>query len=353
MPERLPGGYVMEAQGDTRWIYPESAQDEVAELQAKYPEALDGLEKAFGVGLARELDVRIAHQASEMATLAPGHRVPDYATGVAYPAEGLILLSLAEPFSFTRPNMEQLFVHELSHVALHRAVTGRPIPRWFTEGVAIHQAGEHSLARLRVLWETAVRRQLQPIDQLYRQFRGEHHEVNVAYAQSADLVRHMLEGADDRSRFRKLIAALRDGVFDREHGPIDFHSAVRSAYGVDLQYIEREWRNGLVRRFGRWPSLLSGLTLLWGITAVFLLIGYIRARRRHHRTLAAWSIEEEREAAALQQVQLQLEPLQIAVTETPAPNHRLDEFMDRFQRRGGPDNEIPTIEHEGESHTLH
>lgn len=345
IPDQLPGGYVMEAVGETRWVYPENAADEVTALQAQLPGALDNLEKALGVGLSPELDIRIALQASDMPALAMGHHVPDYATGVAYPQEGLILLALAEPFNFTRPNMARLFVHELSHVALHRAVSGHPVPRWFSEGVAIHQAKEHSIARLRVLWEATVRRQLRSLEQLSASFHGDHHDVDVAYAQSADLVRHMLDGADDRSRFRKLIGSLRQGQA--------FEAAVHNTYGVPLHYIEREWRNTLVRRFGRWPSLLSGLTLLWAITALFLLVGYIRARRRHHRTLAAWSAEEAREDEAMNAVQLQLEPLQITVSEPPAKTHRLDEFMDRFQQRPPSETDIPTVEHDGQSHTLH
>ena len=58
------------------------------------------------------------------------------------------------------PNASVGSAFELSHVALHRAVDGHPVPRWFTEGVSIHQAGERNIARIRTLWQGAVQRRL-------------------------------------------------------------------------------------------------------------------------------------------------------------------------------------------------
>lgn len=359
LPARLPGGYVMEAQGRVRWMYPEAAQDEIAQLQQELPAAHKTLERALGISVASAWDIRVARQADEMAALAPGHHVPDYAIGVAYPEEGLILLSLAAPFTFDRPDLSRLLVHELAHVALHHAVRGQPLPRWFNEGVAIHLAGERSITRLRVLWEAAVRGKLQPLETLSRTFPGTHHDVNVSYAQSADLVEHMLSGVDEESRFKQLLGSIRQGQ--------SFEQAVHTAYGVSMGYIEREWRNSLLRRFGRWPSVLSGLTFLWALTAVLLLVGYIRARRRHHRTLARWSIEEAQEAQLLEEAQLLQETsalqenqgsqnasVQIAVSDGQAArSQRLDDFLDRFNQRTKADAEIPTVEHDGQSHTLH
>lgn len=347
LPTDLPGGYVLEAQGEVRWVYPESAQDEVDALKAQLPKDLSRLSQTFGSPLSDELDIRVGLNTDDMRQLAPAYPVPDYAEGVAYPAHGLILLTFSAPMSFTRPDMGKVLTHELSHVALHRAVGGHSVPRWFTEGVAIQQADEHSLQRLRVLWESAMAKRLLPLSQLSRDFPGNHHEVSVAYAQSADLVGHMTDGADDEARFRALLGFLREGK--------GFSEAVQAAYGVSLGYIEREWRSSLMRNYGRLPSLLTGLSLLWALTAVLLLVGYIRARRKHRETLEQWQIEEAAEATAAETMQ---SPVVLRVTPTERPSvtrtqHRVDEFMDRFQGRASSEGEVPKIEHDGQSHTLH
>ena len=344
LPTVPPGNYIMEAQGDVHWVYPESTLPEVRELQHLVPAALVKLQHAFGVEISSVLDIRVALHAEEMAALSPGHDVPRYAQGVAYPSEGLILLTFAAPFSFDRPDMAQVLIHELSHVALQRAVGDRPLPRWFTEGVAIHEAGERSLSRLRVLWEGTLRKQLLPLEELSNSFPQRADDVNVAYAQSADMVAHLLDGKDDQVRFQRLLQLLRQGQ--------EFSLAIEQAYGVSLHYIEREWRNSLLRSYGRFPSMLTGLSAIWGVTAILLFFGYLRARRRHHKTLERWQREE-----ATQQTPA-VEPSLLVATSAPptatseAP-HRLDAVMDRVQLRASSQPDVPTVEHDGESHTLH
>ena len=68
---------------------------------------------------------------------------PAYAVGVAYPALGLVLLTLSAPDTWERPDLDRVFIHELAHVATHRAAGGNGVPRWLDEGIAIHVAGEN------------------------------------------------------------------------------------------------------------------------------------------------------------------------------------------------------------------
>ena len=61
-----------------------------------------------------------------MAKLAPtGAPPPAYAVGVAYPALRLILLSMVTPDKWLPPDLDAVYTHELSHVALHEAVGER------------------------------------------------------------------------------------------------------------------------------------------------------------------------------------------------------------------------------------
>jgi hypothetical protein len=337
LPSRIPSGHTLERDGAARWLFATAAQTEVSRLQRVQRSAWTRLGNELGVHLSADLDVRLAVNPEQMQALAPpGRTLPGYATGVAYPAEGLILLSLTEPESWLRSDIDRVLVHELSHVALHRAVGGRPVPRWFTEGVAIHEAGEHSLERVRVLWGGTLRGELIPLAQLSQSFPARHGDVSLAYAQSADLVGHLVRGDQGRRRFRALVARLRGGE--------PFEQAFVAAYRMPLWRSEQQWRRELVQRFGSWPSILSGLTAVWALAALLLVVGYVRVRKRQRETLKRWAIEEAPVLA-----------LETAPPPPPEPPPRsvADDVLDAWGDQQRRDAGIPTIMHEGRSHTLH
>jgi hypothetical protein len=270
--------------------------------------------------------------------------LPGYADGIAFPESGLVLLTLTDPDTFLRPDLQTVLAHELSHVALHRAVHAASVPRWFSEGVAVQQSEEGSFGRTRTLWEGTLRGSLIAFDRLTKGFPTRREEVDLAYAQSADFVGHMLSGRDELNRFRSLLMRLRDGA--------EFSAAVEASYHVPLTYMEREWRIDLQQRFGRWPMLLMGATSLWVLAAALLFIGFLRARARHRDTLERWDAEER---TMLASAALALQPANIVEPPSAPPagavQSSLDDFFDNRPSRHEPG--VPTIVHDGQSHTLH
>jgi hypothetical protein len=339
LPTKMPSGYTLEPGGAQRWVYASSIDAEVTRLKRVQRETWARLGRELGADLGQALDLRVAINPEQMQALAPpGRKLPDYATGVAFPADGLILLSMTEPESWLRADIDRVLVHELAHVALHRAVAGMPVPRWFSEGVAIHAADEHSIARVRVLWSATLRRALIPLAQLEDRFPARHGEVSLAYAQSADLVGQLLQEDRDQVRFRKLVAGLRSGA--------SFEQAFAQSYQIPLWQLEREWRGSLAHRFGSWPSLLSGLTVVWALAALLLVFGYFRVRQRHRSTLKRWAIEE---APVLALVEATPPPTPSAAVPRNAADDVLDAWTDQQRKEAG----VPTIVHEGRSYTLH
>jgi hypothetical protein len=340
----LPPGYVTQNDGAVRWTYPTAAEDEVRSLRAVQPPTWRRIAAELGTSIPPELDIRVARNPEQMRALVGNNTpLPGYADGIAFPESGLVLLTLTDPDTFLRPDLQTVLTHELSHVALHRAARGTPVPRWFSEGLAMQQSQESSLARVRTLWEGTLHGQLMPFDGLTRSFPTQRSAVDLAYAQSSDFVGFMLSGGDERARFRALVKELAAGKA--------FTQAVEAAYHVQLGYMEREWRATLTQRFGRWPMLFMGLTSLWVLGAVLLLIGYLRARARSRATMQRWALEEQPvlSAAALTAV--------VAPSAPPAPpagavQSSLDDFFDS-RHAGKSEPGIPTIVHDGQSHTLH
>ncbi len=344
-PVALPADYAREPDGATQWTFPRAARSEVGDLRALTHETWARFGRELGVYLAPELDIRIAVNPEHMRRLAPPqHAPPPYATGVAYPAEGLILISLTEPQSFLRPAVSRVLVHELAHVALHRALLGKDIPRWLSEGYAVDRAGERSLDRIRTLWDGTLQGRLLSIRDLSREFPEGPHEVDLAYAQAADLVAYLRDRDEDGAHFRTLLDRIRQGA--------GFEPAVRAAYGMDLATLEQNWRAAIAARFGRWPTLLGGLTVVWAVAALLLVVAYVRVRRRHQRTLRRWASEEaELDAPRAPAPALAVPPPpppQPPFSRTPADDV-LDAWGDQQRREPG----VPTVVHDGRSYTLH
>ncbi|MBP9112348.1 MAG: hypothetical protein KBF88_06035, partial [Polyangiaceae bacterium] len=257
-----------------------------------------------------------------------GRPPPSYASGVAYPDLHLVLLTLVAPGPVAdAPDLTEVFVHELSHVALFDAVQGAHVPRWFNEGIAIYVSGEHPFARTQTLSNASFSKSLLPMTGLDAKFPANHYEVGVAYAQSADFVRFLLRDAD-KARFQSLIARVRAGtMFDR---------AIEDAYGTDFRKLEYQWKEDVAKRYAFLPSLAGG-SFLWALVIVAMFVGYMKRRKRNKVFYQKWENEEAREAEAKR--------MQLA-----AENSLAEELRNNTMR---PKQELPKVEHDGHWHTLH
>lgn len=337
----LPTGFTEQRVGDVVWAFHDKDAKIARELQSKFGGIFRRVVTDLGRKVSGELTIRIARGPEDMRGLAPaGSPPPAYAVGVAYPRIGLIILSVVAPESWFPPDLEAVLTHEISHVALHRAVDGHALPLWFMEGLATQQAGEHRLERVRTLWEAAVGGEVLPLDMVARHFPSRPNQVNLAYAQSADFVRHLLQTPTDRDRLPKLLAKVAEGA--------SFEQAVLTAYRTDLAYLEREWRQGLHERFRLLPMVLTG-TALWGGIALLAIVAFARRRRQDRDKLARWE-QEEAEAERALSVLAQAE-VENTVNVADATETRILHVyaLPGALREAG----VPTIEHEGQRHTLH
>ncbi len=317
--------YHTERIGSVTWTYPNAERGRVAPLIEALDDHWRDVVNDFGVIIDDELVIRVARNPREMRALAPiGSPPPDYATGVAYSHAGVILLTMSAPDTWEPPDLEVVLVHELSHVALYRAVSGNRVPRWFNEGVAIHQSELRMLPRMESLLRAAAQRSMLRLSELDNHFPSRPHEVNVAYAQSADVVGFLRRSNNDERRFHRMIYALRKGE--------TFDTALATAYGWTRIGLERQWRESLRTRYRILPALFAGSTV-WVLAAILVIFAYRRRRRYHHMKLEQMGYREE------------LEALQLTSRPPPAP---LSSPPD-----APADGSVPIVEHDGESHTLH
>lgn len=319
---------------DDGWLtieFPSSVRDRVAPLASDANAFRSRLAVDLGQPVLGHVLMRIARDPEQMSALAPVGSPPfGYASGMAYPSMDLALLSLQAPHTWEATDLVELSRHELMHLALNGAIGGHHVPRWFDEGLAIHESGEQWTERLGTLWQASLAKTLLSFADLDRGFAADGSDVGVAYAESADVVRFLMRD-DDRARFGSLVQRLRAGTpFDR---------ALGDAYDTDLRKLEYEWRSEVSRRFGMVP-LLTGGGVLWGLIVVLAGAAYVKRRRRAKAKLAQWEREEaELDAvAAATREQLEREKL------IPGDEDDLPAHIGR---------EVPVVEHEGRWYILH
>lgn len=334
--------------GWIRFAFAPAARSRVQPLIAQADATREHFQKLLGHAVLDGVTVYVAQDADEMATLAPpGHPYPRYASGVAYPYLDLVLLTLHPKQHNPAYDLEEVFKHELAHLALKDAVAGKHVPRWLNEGFAVHFSGESSLARMKTLWTAALARTLLPLSELDVRFPDDEVETPIAYAQSADVVRHMLR-THDRERFMATLRRVRGGQ--------PFPAALADAYGLDVPALEEEWLAEVAKRYSFWPVLLS--SVVWVGAIGLFVVGYYRRRRQQRVTLDRWAVEEAAEERA--RVERERAPSRGAIVPAAAPRMHIviaprestpPSVMPEARRSS--EFEVPKIEHEGSWHTLH
>lgn len=337
---KVPAGYEESHVGS--WLvvrYPEGTRNRMAPLLEAAEAFREKVRTHMGSNVMPDgnapVQMHVARNFEDMAKLAPeGLPPPAYAQGVAYSPLRLVLLTLIAPRSFEGVDVVETGLHELAHVAVHDATGGNHVPRWFNEGIAIHESGEKPWERRKVLWEAAATKDLLPLSELDRSFPESQEEVGLAYAQAADFVRFLLR-EEDRARTASLFERVRNGQ--------SLDSALTDAYGADLRRLEYQWQKNLESSTST-GALVSIGSLAWVVGAAALVAAYVRRRRKNKLVLERWAKEEamadarrEAELAALRHAR---EEAERALSEANAP-------------KAVPNWELPRVHHDGGWHTLH
>jgi hypothetical protein len=332
----IPANYTQKDLGWLQLSYPASAQERVDPIIRNAETIKADLVATLGQSVLSHVDVRIARNAQDMASLAPAEAPPpQYAAGVAYSSLHLVLISLTPPGpAGDGTDVEEVFRHEMAHVALEDATLGHHLPRWFNEGFAIHASGENPFMRWKTLQDATLSKKILPLNEIDQGFPNDNYEVSIAYAESADFVRFLVRHSDEK-RFASLVDRVRTGSsFDRAMG---------DAYSTNLRKLEFEWREDLNKRFTLTPVLLGG-SLLWVVLAGVMVAAYVKKRRHAKDTLARWEREEHAlDVARARIMKDELEREQLAESAAAVGD------KSALRAVSG----LPKINHDGDWHTLH
>ncbi|MEA2563456.1 MAG: hypothetical protein QOH06_4960 [Acidobacteriota bacterium] len=214
--------------------------------------------------------------------------VPPWVSGYAFGEEGVIVLLPARAPSYPDSSLEELLRHEVAHVLVARAAGGRPLPRWFHEGLAMIAGLSWGLDDRSQLTLTLVGDGEVSLEQLEQEFRGERGAVQGAYAMAGAFANVLLRRHGDDAAARILAEVARG---------LSFEDAFQSATGTSLAEAERAfWRRQTL--LYRWVPLLTSSVTLWLLITLLAIWAMGKRRARDAALRRIWEEEEERRLAA-------------------------------------------------------
>jgi hypothetical protein len=213
---------------------------------------------------------------------AQARRAPAWISGYAEGDASVVVLFPARVARYPDRALVPLLRHEVTHVLAARAAAGRPLPRWFDEGLAMAagrelDAGDRARVALAVLTDARL-----PLARIDAAFRGGTSDVTAAYALARDVVRELLE-AHGEGAGAAILARIAAGE--------RFPAAFLAVTGVTLDDFETAyWKR---RTFwDRWLPIVTSSVLLWGGIALLAVAAFRRRAVRDAATRARWDEEE-------------------------------------------------------------
>lgn len=213
------------------------------------------------------IHVVLAAEASPLAS-----RVPPWIAGYAVDGGVVVMIPSRTP-SYPHESMVQLLQHEVAHVLITRAVGGRPVPRWFHEGVALAAERTWSLSdRAYVAYEIALGG-VTPVHAVDALFTAGPGPASRAYSLSGALVGDLLETHGPGFAAR-LLARMREGE--------GFDSAFFATTGTTVD----EAGQAFWSRRRLWVAWLPWLTSPAVVYAAMTLLALAAIRRARSRRSA-------------------------------------------------------------------
>jgi len=218
----------------------------------------------------------------------PATLVAPWISGYALSDQGLIVLLPQRVPTYPDSSLDDLVRHEVAHVLIARAAGGRPLPRWFHEGMAMIAGGswgfeDRSRLTLALLTDRPV--SLEELDQRFARGQG---EVNRSYAIAGAFVRELFDRYGQEAAPRLLAGVARGLSFDE---------AFREATGIPLAEAESSFWSRQTFWY-RWVPVLTSSVTLWLLITMLALWAIRRRRERDAARRRAWDEEEERSRLA-------------------------------------------------------
>lgn len=224
------------------------------------------------------IQVRLVRESSELA-----RSVAPWISGFAVGDSNLVVIFPARSPGYPDHTLEDVLRHEVAHIWIWRAVAGRPIPRWFNEGVAMAVERDRQFQdETQLLYQlvTGGRSDMEAVDRL---FSGTQNDQIRAYALAGAFVHDIVRRFGPQVIQEILQGVNRGATFDSAYG---------NATGETLANAQLEfWRSQ--RIWTSWIPILTSSTLLWSTITILAIFAFYMRRRRNRQIEQQWEDDEK------------------------------------------------------------
>ena len=210
----------------------------------------------------------------------------DWARGVApwvagFAVRDTVVIFPSRSPSYPDSTLEDVLRHEITHALIYRATSGRPVPRWFNEGLAMAAERQWKLSDQTQLYYQLVSGPRESLDALDRLFAGRQQDQTRAYLLSSALVRDLLSTHGETAAAR-ILTKMREGD--------SFEAAYLDVTAKSVASTEREfWERQRV--WTTWIPIVFSQEFLWSAVTLLAILAIYRMRRRNAEIRKRW--EEE------------------------------------------------------------
>jgi hypothetical protein len=239
---------------------------------------LDLLDEALaraGLTLPPRIRIVLVEEAHRLA-----QDVPPWIVGLASGTSDIVIFP-TRVVRYPYDSLESVVRHEIVHLALTHAADGRPLPRWFHEGLAVSvDAGFGIRSRLRLFVAMLDRPGIDDVDRLFA--AGAQPEAIDAYLLSAALVDdlRMRHGPGVPGAIARRVA---------EGTAFDVAFRLETSTTPD-QAAARAWAT--YRRWVIWVPVVTGASAMWFVIMALAIMAFIARQRQRRRRRRQWDEED-------------------------------------------------------------
>jgi MYXO-CTERM domain-containing protein len=254
---------------------PPSLESAAARVRAIDVRALEAALSSAGLAGPAAVDVTLVPEDDPIA-----RETAAWVVGRAF-GDRHVLIFPARVTRYPYDSLESVMQHEIVHLALFARAGGRPLPRWFHEGVATSVESGWSMAdQARLLFAALSEPTIADVSGLFRS--AAQPDTTLAYLLAAALVNDLRErhGPDIAGRIARRVEAGApfDRGFRRETGETPDAAAARA------------WNT--YRRWTTWVPAVANASTVWSAILVLAVLAYVARRRRRARLRKQWEEEE-------------------------------------------------------------
>jgi len=200
-----------------------------------------------------------------------------------FASEGSVVIFPQRSPSYPDNTLDDVLRHEVAHVLIWRASAGRPIPRWFNEGLATAAERKRGLRDQTQLFFLLVSGSRLSLTEINRLFEGGQTDQTQAYLLSAAIVQQLLQNYGETAG-QKILERVGNGV--------SFDAAFRDVTGRSTSTADAEfWENQRV--WTSWLPIVFSQNTLWAFITLLAILAILRQRRRNAAIRQRWDDEED------------------------------------------------------------